>query len=73
MAFATEEKVKFAVIFEQTKSAVTVRRRFKTMFRKKAPPASTIRSWHKKLMTTGSVITPDKGNRTQTSRNEENF
>ena len=73
MAFTTEEKIKCAVIFEQTKSAVTVRRRFKKMFKKEAPPASTIRSWHKKLMTTGSLITPDKGNQARTSRNEENF
>ena len=43
------------------------------MFKKEAPPASTIRSWHKKLMTTGSLITPNKGNQARTSRNEENF
>ena len=73
MAFTTEEKIKCAVIFEQTKSAVTVRRTFKKMFKKEAPPASTIRSWHKKLMTTGSLITPNKGNQARTSRNEENF
>ena len=73
MAFTTEEKIKCAVIFEQTKSAVTVRTRFKKMFKKEAPPASTIRSWHKKLMTTGSLITPNKGNQARTSRNEENF
>ena len=32
MAFTTEEKIKCAVIFEQTKSAMTVRRRIKMMF-----------------------------------------
>ena len=48
MAFTFEEKIKCAVIFKQTKSAVTVRWKFKKTFKKEAPPASTIRNWHKK-------------------------
>ena len=72
MAFTTEEKIKCAVIFEQTKNAVTVRRRFEKMFKKEAPPASTNWSGHKNLMT-GSLITPNIGNQARTSWNEENF
>ena len=73
MAFTTEEKFKYAVIFEQTISAVTVRRRFKKMFTEEASPASTIRSWHKKLITTGSSIPLDKGSQARTNRKEEKF
>ena len=45
------------------------KKKIQNMFQKEA----NITNWYKKLMTTGSLITPDKRKRVRSSWNEKNF
>ena len=71
MAFTTEENNQVCRNIRADQERCNCEKEIQEDVKKEAPPASTIRSWHENFMTTGSLITPDKGNQARTSRNEE--
>lgn len=54
--FTVSEKGKCVIIFAETKSIVTTKRRCRAMFNKNPPSANAIKKWYRQFWTTGSLI-----------------